>query len=136
MQLSKIISSTLLTIAMCACSASSVDKVNKTINPMADKTKIPREAGIERLTKAVCDTYGAHNGFGQGKKYANTDECMADYKNTFASKYTVEACGEPHAFDAVKFVQCESRAHNWEASSNVFDLAGFMTSCTAASVCK
>jgi hypothetical protein len=135
-QLSKIISSVLLSVAMAACTAANADKVNKTVNPMADQSRIPRDAGIERLAKAVCATYGAHHAFAKGEKYATADECIVDYKNTFANKYTAEACGEPHAFDTAKFVRCESRASNWEASSNVFDLAGFMTSCTAASICK
>lgn len=135
-QLSKIISALMLTVSVAACGAANVDKVNKTINPMADKSRIPRDAGVERLAKAVCDTYAEHHAFGKSEKYAGPGECMVDYKKTFADKYTAAACAEPHAFDATKFEQCEARAKNWEASTNVFDLAGFMTSCTAANICK
>lgn len=135
-QLSKIISAILLTVSVAACGAANVDKVNKTINPMADKSRIPRDAGVERLAKAVCGTYADHHAFGRNEKYSTNDECMTDYKKTFAEKYTAAACAEPHAFDTDKFEQCEARAKNWEASSNVFDLAGFFTSCAAMNICK
>lgn len=135
-QLSKIISAILLTVSVAACGAANADKVNKAVNPMADQTRVPRDAGIERLAKAVCNTYADHHAFAKGEKYSSNDECMVDYKKTFANKYTAEACAEPHAFDTAKFEQCEARAKNWEASTNVFDLAGFMTSCTAMSICK
>lgn len=135
-QLSKIISALVLTASVAACGAANTDKVNKAINPMADKSRMPRDAGIERLAKAICNTYADHHAFAKGEKYATHDECMADYKKTFADKYTAQACGEPHAFDTGKFEQCETRAKNWEASSNVFDLAGFFTSCAAMSICK
>lgn len=125
-----------MSLTVAACGSANVDKVNKAINPMADRTRIPRDAGVERLAKAVCNTYTEHQAFGKSEKYASYDDCLVDYKKTFASKYSAAACAEPHAFDTAKFEQCEARAKNWEASSNVFDLAGFMVSCTAMNICK
>lgn len=118
-----------------ACTASTRDKMNKTMNPMADMTNTPRDAGIDHLAQSVCDAYQDHEGFGASHKYATRAECVADSTTSFQKKYTAEACGAPHAFITEKLDMCIARARNWEASTNVFDIAGFMTSCSAMQIC-
>lgn len=121
---------------LAACSAAQKDTANRTLNPLADRQHIEYEAGLERLSKTVCQELEKHTSFGPGQKYADETACVEDYKTTFAKYYSKDTCGKPHGFKTEPFKKCEERAQHWESSSNVFDLAGFLSACSAGKICE
>jgi hypothetical protein len=91
--------------------------------------------GSARETAAVrsCDFSARCSDVGQGKQYANLDECLTKQRAFWLDAWPTSSCG--NALDAAAFDTCLKAIDN-TLCDNVFDQLVTYTKCAASNVCK
>ncbi|HLT30161.1 MAG TPA: DUF6184 family natural product biosynthesis lipoprotein [Myxococcaceae bacterium] len=95
---------------------------------------LSRTDAINEAAHAACDFYARCDQIGaeQNDAYPNRDECVTEWRSTFQSLWTFDACEDninPDGFDA-----CITRLEIMQCS-NVLDLISALGSCTQGNVC-
>ncbi len=101
-----------------------------------DDNRVTREDALTVISMAVCKRFEDTEGFGNSKKYASHDDCIASERTKWGVVWSEDKCSPPHAPVSGKVKECKDRASTWQVSSNVLDFGALVTECNAGSVCK
>ena len=93
----------------------------------------PRDRHVTRTAAIACDRFdecGNLDEYG----YSSYTECLSNMESSFYDLWPEDECGDG-AMDRRAVFDCQDRAAVYACDANVFDLASFIQSCDAESVC-